>query len=684
MRANTVAEVQGNLSQDFTPCIISPRAAGHVANALSTMYGDKAKAVLREYAANARDSHVQAGVTRPIEITLPSEMNPLLVIRDFGVGLSRVEMVETYAAYGATTKQDDDEQIGHYGFGAKAAFSVGSQFTVTGVKDGERTVMLFALDANGFPGFMVLAHGATEQGNGVVVQVGVVECDPMVTAAAALFGTWEPGSVLVDGEVPASAYRDTLEIAGGMHASWTRGHHEGSLTLVMGGIGYEASADMLIQAARRQDRSTQEVLRLVQQGLQLWAEVPIGSVDITPSREGLRDTPRTLMVLAGVAQTYAESIVSALTATLDAEPTALEASIRVHELRGLVPGFTRNGIVWRGRRLDYKVILPLPALTLEVNRKGVGRISSAPTYVVHLGESVDRLLVVTGVDAGVRRLANRYLSANSEVGVLLLADTDRGSQDWFAWGGRSPVRTITAAEFKAQAKLLPATPRAQSRMTYRVYLDGETSTRASDEVGQHEGRILGVTGNCPDSLLASALKPDDLVVLLTGSQTLNGLARRVPGDLTDAHDLRKAAALDALSKANDMDLAIALGLRKTDSTLHVLASVADRLTYPGLREAVEADTALRQALSVVGSSDRDLLSAAMRHLPQETVNSLKASLATPPVPDYVSLFPLLGVTVNHMRSYCGMSASQRRPLVEHLVPYLNNALAPAAEQPAEA
>ena len=43
-----------------------------LAEMLNGLYSDPIAAVEREYATNALDSHIDAGVTRPVEVTLPT------------------------------------------------------------------------------------------------------------------------------------------------------------------------------------------------------------------------------------------------------------------------------------------------------------------------------------------------------------------------------------------------------------------------------------------------------------------------------------------------------------------------------------------------------------------------------------------------------------------------------------
>ena len=68
------------------------------------IYSNKVLAVLREYACNAKDANRDV----PIEVTFPTVLDPQLVIRDRGPGLSYEDMFRIYTQYGKSTKRDDD------------------------------------------------------------------------------------------------------------------------------------------------------------------------------------------------------------------------------------------------------------------------------------------------------------------------------------------------------------------------------------------------------------------------------------------------------------------------------------------------------------------------------------------------------------------------------------------------
>lgn len=120
----------------------------HIFNILrNSLYSNKALAVLREYASNAWDAHREAGKgDLPIKVRLPTSLEPTLVIRDYGNGLSVEAVRSIYTQYGASTKRESNEAVGFMGIGSKSAFCYTDSFTITSYHGGMKRVFVAALD----------------------------------------------------------------------------------------------------------------------------------------------------------------------------------------------------------------------------------------------------------------------------------------------------------------------------------------------------------------------------------------------------------------------------------------------------------------------------------------------------------------------------------------------------------
>lgn len=99
----------------------------------SKLYSNPIRTLIQEILTNARDANIESGSKNPVEVTLPTEDNLVLVIKDNGIGISPSRMYNVFIQYGASSKRDSDDQSGGFGIGAKSPFSYTDSFTITTV-----------------------------------------------------------------------------------------------------------------------------------------------------------------------------------------------------------------------------------------------------------------------------------------------------------------------------------------------------------------------------------------------------------------------------------------------------------------------------------------------------------------------------------------------------------------------
>lgn len=102
----------------------------------SQLYSDKLGAVIREYSTNADDAHTTIDQTQPVEIRLPTKINPTLRIRDFGEGLSLKKLASHFLSIGASDKRESPLLNGKLGIGCKAGFAYTDAFDVCSWHEG--------------------------------------------------------------------------------------------------------------------------------------------------------------------------------------------------------------------------------------------------------------------------------------------------------------------------------------------------------------------------------------------------------------------------------------------------------------------------------------------------------------------------------------------------------------------
>ncbi len=148
----------------------------------SKLYKDRIAAVIREVSCNAYDAHIEAGIRdRPIEVHLPSELEPYFSVRDFGRGMTPQQMEEVYKTFFESTKEDSNDYIGALGLGGKAPFSMVDSFPVTVFQNGKRIVYECYKD-RGEPNLVARSTTTSNEEDGVEVRVAVAPKD--ITAYA--------------------------------------------------------------------------------------------------------------------------------------------------------------------------------------------------------------------------------------------------------------------------------------------------------------------------------------------------------------------------------------------------------------------------------------------------------------------------------------------------------------------
>lgn len=151
----------------------STLASGLLIQRLTELYEDPIVAVVRETVSNALDANAESNKeSKIIKIETPTILNPIFSVQDNGVGMSYEDLVNVYSKYGASTKQNNFNQVGAYGLGAKSPLAYTNQFTVSSVKNGEKTTVLIVREE--MTNFMkVVENQSTSEESGTKISVPV-------------------------------------------------------------------------------------------------------------------------------------------------------------------------------------------------------------------------------------------------------------------------------------------------------------------------------------------------------------------------------------------------------------------------------------------------------------------------------------------------------------------------------
>lgn len=260
----------------------------------SSLYSDAITAIVREICANAVDSHKAAKKDKkPFKIQSPNGFDPQFKVRDFGTGMTDEFVMNRLNTYFESTKTDNDDEIGGFGLGIKSVFSYATSFIISCFTGKVRRVYSYQIGRAGMPEISLLAQTPSKEPKGVEISIPVKSQDYMAFQNAIirnlLFYKTYPEIV---GFSPVDATQLT-KLAGDNRWSIYKVNNEilkSGTYVEMGGVVYPVSS---IEAVN--DKVSNQTRNIV------IYHVNIGDVDVTPSREAMKATDKTIAAIKNIA-----------------------------------------------------------------------------------------------------------------------------------------------------------------------------------------------------------------------------------------------------------------------------------------------------------------------------------------------------------------------------------------------
>jgi hypothetical protein len=261
----------------------------------SGIYSDKILATMRETVMNAIDSHVQAGKPNdPIEVTLPSYLDPVFKVKDKGVGLDDYGVREILFSYGDPVgdniKNTSNDFYGCYHIGAKSPWSYVDSFEVIAIKDGVKRIYNAYIDEHDENSIAQIGEENTDEPNGVeiIVSVKPEDISAFIEKAKRLFKYLKVKPIVI-GNSDFKHEEPQYLLKGNNWAiptsEYVRNKYDSHI--VIGGIAY-----FLRNISGELGYSTNNIERdIFDRGITLFCN--IGEVDIAVSREEISYTKKT-------------------------------------------------------------------------------------------------------------------------------------------------------------------------------------------------------------------------------------------------------------------------------------------------------------------------------------------------------------------------------------------------------
>lgn len=309
-------------------CIaLDPNKSSFIIDLLSTsLYSDPLTAFLREYISNAVDANIEnKKENTPVDVIIDDETDENLVkitIKDSGLGINKTRFKNNFIVFGSTSKESAQDQIGGFGIGRASVLAISNSIVITTVyKEGdtyiEDTYNMFK-DSKGI--HITLVNSCpTDKLTGTTVEVyistkriqyynrrlhimGIIKnlfrfCKTPINIGYIHNGLYYPFNnikesigILEDNEDYAIIFVDHENTAYRTNSCSI----EDGIGIIYGYITYThyTSATMKNSALKFQKIHYNNDTRL-----HVLYKFNIGDLDLTPSREAIRDSDRTIQAI---------------------------------------------------------------------------------------------------------------------------------------------------------------------------------------------------------------------------------------------------------------------------------------------------------------------------------------------------------------------------------------------------
>jgi len=245
----------------------------HAFRLLARQYSDPIKAILQEIIANAIDANIRANSKTPVYVTLPTIMDSVFSVRDYGDSMSPEKIEEVYSTYMASDKRDTNDEAGFFGIGSKTPFSYVDMFTVTTYIDNVCRNYICHYNEKSLPVISLGGESYTDEPNGTKVSLSVKPQDvrPFINKFDRIRKFFHrPVDCNLQFENPNVLLEaDNITVLAGSDGFYIR----------MGGIGYPILGEFFHNYYTQLSRLHRSKTIII--------DVPMGYLSIQPSREGL-------------------------------------------------------------------------------------------------------------------------------------------------------------------------------------------------------------------------------------------------------------------------------------------------------------------------------------------------------------------------------------------------------------
>lgn len=363
MKLNNFADKKNGMDSSEEDIVMGIDANNHrtLLNSLTHLYSNPIMAAFREYCANASDAHKDSGQKKAFEITFPHRFEgvPNLRIRDFGKGMTEEQITKVYSQYGATTKANNNAQVGGFGLGSKSGLAVSNHLYVNTIANGVlvKAKVLKNKDNESVIRILSRENTTAPSGTEIILPLTTAQLTELQSKADEELVGYKPSQVKLNGDNITYSVHDKklfvpITVGTNVIAYITRNDtktsntyglmaHSGKLfkatySVIMGGVYYpnlpshgsvnpdDRAFVALIEDLNLRFNNTPKVI----------LNIPVGSVDLPPHRDSIIDTAKTWDSLKGLFSNLHIGLRASTESYLNAL-SMKEASLAVASMRSL-------------------------------------------------------------------------------------------------------------------------------------------------------------------------------------------------------------------------------------------------------------------------------------------------------------------------------------------------------------
>jgi hypothetical protein len=482
-----VATIQGNaIFEETVKMSVQNESMPFIIKSLTDMYSNPTLALSREYLSNAYDACIAKMGTQssfgtvldtPIEVTLPSALNPNFVIRDYGIGMNREVLSTVFPQYGASTKRGNNNEIGGFGLGAKSALAIVANFTVVSIKDGKKNVGIVQKGADGVGEISFLPETETDEASGTTITITLPKPEALnqIFRDSNLLLGFPHGSILLNGKMHensvfnADLYTKIGEDGWVMNSliDWENSNNQnrrvGSYNdriVVVGPISYHVSLKDLMgeeYSSWGHNRSAEKDGVFDSSAGFSVLNLPIGSVDFTPARENLIFSEKTRKSIIDAAKRVSKGVHEYAQSSIADAPSKREAARRADMLR--FNGFELDW-TYKGEKIPA---LALSSLRVEGKKAWVAnrthKVTPSENDLKHSEGRTENAVIVAGVKTAeqakvLNRLrkpfADRYKPGKVTTETLKVLYMEAEKSELNSWTESLAMEVFTVEEWEAK------------------------------------------------------------------------------------------------------------------------------------------------------------------------------------------------------------------------------------------